>query len=183
MKDFIPTKPVLKEFTRRHKYRVIQLITLGLSLPIFEVLIIAAIYIILNGSIPESIASILPASNLLAFDPNSKIPLAILAIVCLIGIIIIAILKKYLAVITAKTTYDIYQNEVNQTAELYFNIPGWAHLKEKNDEVMNLVFNLSGNVAHYYVSLVKIVLNCLGMLILTIAALVNSINLTIVAQF
>lgn len=183
MKDFIPTKPVLKEFTRRHKYRVIQLITLGLSLPIFEVLIIAAIYIILNGSIPESIASILPASNLLAFDPNSKIPLAILAIVCLIGIIIIAILKKYLAVITAKTTYDIYQNEVNQTAELYFNIPGWAHLKEKNDEVMNLVFNLSGNVAHYYVSLVKIVLNCLGMLILTIAALVNSINLTIVALF
>ena len=92
-------------------------------------------------------------------------------------------MKKYLAVITAKTTYDIYQNEVNQTAELYFNIPGWAHLKEKNDEVMNLVFNLSGNVAHYYVSLVKIVLNCLGMLILTIAALVNSINLTIVALF
>ena len=82
-------------------------------------------------------------------------------------------------------TFGAHANEVALTHSTSegINIASWSINWEKNDEVMNLVFNLSGNVAHYYVSLVKIVLNCLGMLILTIAALVNSINLTIVALF
>tara|TARA_Y100000588_G_C14247884_1_gene922192 strand:- start:1400 stop:2866 length:1467 start_codon:yes stop_codon:yes gene_type:complete len=102
---------------------------------------------------------------------------------CLLGVVILGFLKRYLVIITSKTTYDIYQEQVNTTSELYFNIPGWAHLKEQNDEILNIVFNLTGLTAHYYVCVVRLVITCIPMGILIIAASLSSIYLTIIAMF
>ena len=181
--QYRPTIPIVKEFTVTHKFRITRLAALGFLLPSLEVALIGTIYIILNGKLPSSLQIFLEQAMFVPVESYTTYMIALLCVMCLLGVVILGFLKRYLAIITSKTTYDIYQEQVNTTSELYFNIPGWAHLKEQNDEILNIVFNLTGLTAHYYVCVVRLVITCIPMGILIIAASLSSIYLTIIAMF
>ena len=181
--QYIPTLPLVKKFTIIHKFRIARLVSLGLLLPVMEVSLIGSVYIILNGQLPISLQTLFGQVFKGQLGNSGESAILILCVICVSGIFILGFLKRHLAIITAKTTYDIYQDEVNTTSKLYFNIPGWAHLKEQNDDILNIIFNISGITAQYYISLIKVVNTCIPITILIIAASLSSFYLTVIALF